>query len=321
MSIGFTTMNGEFSMMFPQAGYWRRMRSYLAETYPVPLRLVLAALLYLGVSAILGEVHGVGSPHSLFGTATGIASFFAVGLMLRLMDKLKDRDIDRAFFRDRPMASGRVLESDIRFSVIAVMVFLLGANLWANSAFWPMLALVGYAMLMYRHFFIRPVLERSPILTLAMHQPLLLLLLSYAVALFAVEHGLTFGMLNWSAVTLVVAMVWSMFLAEEVARKIRAPEEETTSITYSRIWSPRGAVLVAAGFHTIALGLAIYFYRALSLSSAFLLILLTAYGLVCWGYLRFLLKPAPERSNLRPFAEAFLFLVLLAIGVEFSLIA
>jgi hypothetical protein len=307
--------------VLPPPGYGRRMNVYLAEMYPVPSRLLLALLLYVGLGGLLREVHGVFASRSLFPTLVGISSFFAIGLAVRLMDELKDRALDRALFPDRPLPSGRVLESDITFSLAAVIVVYLAANFWIGTAIWMALAVLGYALLMYGHFFMRRILDKSPGLTLATHQPLFPLLLLYAVALVSAEHGWTVRTLDWSAIILVVFMYWAMFFAVEIARKIRAPEEETAYVTYSKIWGPRAAVLVAAGAQTVSLGIGLHFHYALSLSPAFPSILLAAYAIVWWGYLRFLRNPAPATSKLKPYAEAYLFIVLIAQAVEHGVLA
>jgi len=300
----------------PPPGYWGRMTVYLAEMYPVPSRLLLALLLYVSLAGLLREVHGVFTSHSLLPTLIGTWSFFAVGLAVRLMDELKDRVLDRHLFPDRPLPSGRVLESDITLSLAAVIVLYLAANFWMGTAIWMALAVLGYALLMYRHFFMRRILDKSPALTLATHQPLFPLLLFYAVALVAVEHGWSVRTLDWSAIILAVFMYWAMFFAVEIARKIRAPGEETPYLTYSKMWGPRAAVLVAAGAQTVSLGIGLHFHYALSLSPAFPGILLAAYVIVWWGYLRFLGNPAPATSKLKPYAEAYLLLVLLAQALE-----
>ena len=104
-------------------------------------------------------------------------------------DELKDKDIDRAMFRDRPLPSGRVRESDIIISLTAAIALYLVANLWAGSAFWVALFVLGYALLMFCHFFMPGVLRDSLLLTLATHNPLFPILVLYGFSMFATQNG------------------------------------------------------------------------------------------------------------------------------------
>ena len=93
----------------------------------------MGALVVLAVAAFARAAHhvhsSVWSPYLLL----GVWSYFAVPLMLRLMDELKDADIDRELFPDRPLPSGRVLESDIKRSLAAVAAALILAGLETAS--------------------------------------------------------------------------------------------------------------------------------------------------------------------------------------------
>jgi 4-hydroxybenzoate polyprenyltransferase len=286
-------------------GYLGRMRIYFAEMYPVPQRLIFAAIFYTSFVAFLLSIHNIEATLRTPYTLTGIWSIFAFMLILRLMDELKDREIDRQLFSERPVPSGRVLERDVVSSLIAVIVLFLLANLWTGRALWMALIVLGYTLLMFRYFFIPGILRKYLLLNLVTHNPVIAILLGYVVVLFSVEHGMALSRIDGSRTTLLIVTYWSVLFAWEISRKIRAPEEENAYVTYSQILSPAGAVAVALGAQTLAFAIGIYLYRVLALSWLFPAILVVGYARTVMAYVRFLRMPNPVTSNLKPYAEQY----------------
>jgi 4-hydroxybenzoate polyprenyltransferase len=293
------------------------MKVYLAEMYPLPRFLGYWALLYLAFTILLARIHGVLAHLFSWSSTTAITTLFLFGLILRLMDELKDRDIDRELFSDRPLPSGRVLESDIKISLGAVMVIFFLVNAWMSKPLLMALLLLGYSLLMFLFFFIPAILRRNLLLTLATHNPVVALTLLYLVVVFAAAHGLPLAAIHWPQTLLLIIMFWSMLFAWEVSRKIRAPEEETAYVTYSRILGRPGAVLLAAGPQTASFVIGLYFYRSLALSPVFLALLVMGYGRTIWAHLRFLLYPSPVTSKLKPYAEQYTLTVALAVVLDY----
>lgn len=298
--------------LMPPPGYATRMRRYLAEMYPLHLRLPAAALLVLGFDAMLRRIHAVAggwlTPHVLL----GIWTIFMMYLVLRLMDELKDREVDLRLFRDRPLPSGRVLEADIAFSLALAVLLAIVPNLWTPGARVFLLVVLGWALLMFRWFFVPDIMRPNLLLTLATHNPIIPLLLLYLVFLFAAEHRLHPARLLWGECALLVAMFWGMSLAWEIARKIRAPEEENEYVTYSRLLGRHGAVAVAAGAQTVTLAIGLWLWGALQLPWAYGSLLLGGWIAAMAGHARFVLKPSAVTSKLRPFAETYLLCVMAA---------
>jgi len=288
-----------------------RMNIYLAEMYPVPVRVISSVLLYISFTAFLGSVHGVEVAVISPFTVVGSWSLFALMLILRLMDELKDKEIDRELFSDRPLPSGRVSESDIGFSLVVMIGLLLGVNVWVGKAFWAAVFLVAYSSLMFRYFFVPEILRENLLLNLATHNPIIPITFLYVLILFCVEHDLTINDVKWLNTLLLMGMYWAVFLAWEIARKIRCREEENEYVTYSRILGLVGATLATAGTQTIGLAIGVYFYWSLSLSHLFLGTLLAGYALTLSGHLRFLLNPTPVTSKLRPFAEGYILTIVI----------
>lgn len=286
-------------------GYLGRMRIYFAEMYPIPQRLIFAAVFHASFASFLTSIHGIEATLFTVYTLTGIWSIFAFMLILRLMDELKDREIDRELFSERPFPSGRVHEKDIVVSLIAVIGLFVLANLWTGRALWMALIVLAYALLMFRYFFIPRILRKHLLLNLLTHNPVTALLLGYVVVLFGVEHGLAWNRMDGSRTALLIVMYWSVLFAWEIARKIRAPEEENAYVTYSRILKPAGAVALAWGSQTLAFAIGITLWRVLALSWLFPAVLAIGYGRTALAYVRFLRTPLPATSRLKPYAEQY----------------
>ncbi|MBI4418366.1 MAG: UbiA family prenyltransferase [Ignavibacteriales bacterium] len=299
-----------------EPGFVRRMRIYLAEMFPLPIRFASSLLMYGSFAAILRRMQGWPDATVSFHTLAGILSVFLVLLMLRLMDELKDKVVDYRLFRDRPLPSGKVLERDIRLSLWLVTGLFLMLNMAIGRAFWMAVIVILYAYLMFKFFFVPQLLKRNLLLTLATHNPIIPLLLLFLVALLADENKRGLSDLHWLPILLLIAQYWSMSFAWEIARKIRAAEEENEYVTYSRIFGRWGAVGTAAAAQTIALGLGLSFCVSLSLSVFYVLILCAGYVIVAAAYVRFLVSPNSRTSKLRPFAEMFLLSAMAAGFVE-----
>jgi 4-hydroxybenzoate polyprenyltransferase len=292
--------------------YAGRMRGYLAEMFPLTGHIVFAVLVASGIAGFTRTVQGV--PVALnTGVVIGVAwNVFAMLLILRLMDELKDRDIDRRLFPERPLPSGRVRESDIRFTLGTMMVLYLVANVRSQLTLVSSVIVLGYALLMFKRFFIVERLERSLPLTLATHTPIVPLIWLQGFAAAAGSWGIALSDLRWEPIGLYVAMLWLCVLGWEISRKIRAAEEENEYVTYSQILGRTGAVAVAAGLQSVAVLIcaALNFRFALGMPY---LVLVGAGAAACgWAYVRFLLRPNSRTSKLKPFATGFLFAILLA---------
>jgi 4-hydroxybenzoate polyprenyltransferase len=294
------------------------MRDYLREMFPLPGHLALALLAAAGIAGFVRTVQGDGRlvPAAVASPAWNI---IATLLILRLMDELKDRDLDRRLFPGRPLPSGRVRDSDIRGSLAAAIVLYLGANAYSLPVFLSAALVMGYAGLMFRRFFAPALLERSLPITLATHTPVVPLLLLQAYIATADRLGVPLSDLRWTAILTAVAMVWFSILGWEFARKIRAPEEETAYVTYSRILGPAGAVAAAATVQGLAVLLGVHLTARLGLPAFYPATLGAGWLLCAAAYARFLLRPDRTTSRLKPYAAAFVFAVLLAQLCAFGL--
>lgn len=295
----------------PRQGYFKRMRIYLKERFPIPVRFASSILLYVSFISFLGMIHGI--KLSIFSSYTlvGTWSLFSIMFILRLMDELMDKEIDKELFPNRAFPSGKVLESDIRFSLAVIIILYLCANVIFIQALWIALIVLGFSLLMARYFFI-PRMRRRILLNLATHILVIPMIFFYFLILFSVEHNLKLKNLDWPFTFLIIGMYWAMFFAWEINRKTRSKEEENAYVTYSQVLGPLGAVFVSAGAQTISLSIGLFFFWALSFPGIFLLILFAGYAVAIWGHGRFISNPNPMTSKLKPFAELFILSVVSA---------
>ncbi len=296
----------------------RRMGAYFAEMFPLPKHLAVAALIYGSVSSFARVIHDAPSTMPSWHAVVGVWSYFAITLILRLMDELKDEDIDAALFPDRTLSSGRVYKSDIQLSLSVVIAVYLAVNLTAGAAFWVGLAILGYAFLMFRWFFARELLQGNLLITLATHNPIVPMIILYGFVLFASEHSIALETLRWELIVPFAVMLWSPFLAWELARKIRPEEEEDAYETYSKIFGRPGAVLAVVIVQGVGLAAVVWLWRSLSLSAAYLAIPVAGSAVFLFAGVRFVLWPAPRTAKLRPFAEVFIVCMLATQILEFG---
>ena len=297
--------------MMPRPGYLGRLWTYLDEMYPLAQRVPGAALLAIAVALMFGRIHGLGGG---LGPATALAAWnaFLFMLILRLMDELKDKEVDQALFRDRPLPSGRVEEADIVFTLWIAIGLFLAPNLTAVPLAIAAVLLLGWALLMFRWFFIRRIMRPNLPLTLVTHNPVVPLMLLNLVVVAAHGGHVPLSRVRWGPTALFVAMVWASSFAWEIARKIRSAGEENAYVTYSRLLGRRGAVTLAAGAQTASLMIGFWLWRAIGLHAVFAALLGLAWVVAIALHARFLLTLGPAASNLRRTAEGYALTVLLA---------
>jgi len=301
-------------------GYLARMRAYLSEMFPLPRHLLGALLSYLAVATFARAVHAVDLPLVGWSGIVGLWSYFAITLVLRLMDELKDADIDAELFPHRPLPSGRVQHSDVERTLVGVAVLYLAANLWSVPTALAAGATLAYAWLMHRRFFAPERLRRSLPLTLATHNPIVPLILAYGLALFVAESGMVPGELLWALALPYIVLLWSPFLGWELSRKIRASADEDAYVTYSQLLGRSGAVATMLSVQGLGLLLVFGFWWRLELAWWYPLLPVAGYTAMAVAGMRFLLRPSGASARLKPYAEAYIVALLaaqvLAFGVQ-----
>jgi len=301
-------------------GFINRIGIYLKEMYPIPQRLIYSTLMYLSFAILASKIQSVtlnlSSPIHLI----GIINVFTILLILRLMDELKDKDLDAALFSERPLPSGRVRESDISFSLIALIVLFITINVFSWATLLAALMVLCYTLLMFRYFFIPKILRKYLLLNLATHNPIIPIIIIFLWIMFGAQNDLPLSSLLNQYGILLVVWFWSLLFSWEITRKIKSPEEENEYVTYSQIFGYIGAVIIAAVVQTLTFIISIYFFLIFNLSWFYLLTVTFAYIIVISGHVRFIHIPNTSTSKLKYFTEAYILTLFLAVIIDYVFI-
>jgi 4-hydroxybenzoate polyprenyltransferase len=159
-------------------------------------------------------------------------------MSLRIADEFKDYETDLKLFPERPYPSGRVRKTDLIVLLVFVSAVAAALNVlfMNNPVFFAIL--VGYAVLMSVWFFSRHRIQKSLLLALVTHNPVQLVLNLYIISFACIKYGLpifTFDNVVIAFTLYFPGLIW------EVSRKIRAPEDETEYVTYSKIFGYKKA--------------------------------------------------------------------------------
>jgi hypothetical protein len=287
-----------------------RIGVYLAGAFP-PVPMTIAIYLTIAGEYFAFEASGRGGRlvytwRSIAAGAFGVCML----LLLRIYDELKDVEVDRRLaaagdpkYLARPLVRGLVDVEDLnalRWGLTAVAVAL-NAPLGAQ-VFGAFVVTFAIAWASSRWFFWPKMRERL-LLAFATHNPLTALLHAYVVVVFAADFG--WGALAPGVVVATIAGHQAMAAAWEVARKVRAPADETAYVTYSRVLGFRAAAVVTAGLVLGAAGCWVYVARRGQVSEAYVAALGVAAVVVIFACGRFAGSPTRESANLRPYVEGF----------------
>lgn len=264
----------------------RRLGIYLKEMYPIPSRLLVAGLIFFEIYFILLLNERV--TNFSLGPAEAVATFtiFAFLLFLRIADDFKDYETDQRLFPDRPLPSGRVKKQDL-WCLLSLVLLLAGlGNLiyMNNLAFF--LLLFGYGFLMSFWFFARHKIQNNLLLAVVSHNPVMMILNWYIISFTAFKYHLPLV----SRTTILLAFtLYFPSLIWEVSRKIRAPEDETDYVTYSKLFGHVRATRFVwiLTLLDILTNLALVF----PLNRPMAVLLLLNVAVLSWRFNRFIKKP------------------------------
>ncbi len=259
---------------------------YLSEMYPVPSRLLVAAILWFEIYFVLLLNYGVTQFRIGLPEAVGTWTVFAFLLVLRIADDVKDYDTDQRLFPHRALPSGRVDRRDLAvlLTVVVVVTTLLNVAFMNNLVFFAFLFVYGTGMSLW--FFAKSKIQPNLFLALVTHNPVLMVLNVYVISYGVIAYGLAPFTLT------TVLLAWTMYfpgLIWEVARKIRAPQEETEYVTYSKLWGYRKAALFVLGlvWVDVLTNLSLVY----AVSRVAMVPLLLNVGWVTWTILRWVRRP------------------------------
>lgn len=217
---------------------FKRLLVYLSEMFPIT-SFVGTLLTAFSFQLIFLKISGydIVLSKQMFFSAFVIT---AVTLLIRVMDEFKDYEDDKVNFPNRPLPSQKVYPFDLKLLGWFCVALVLLLSLTSYSIFVFSLLTLGYTFLMLKWFFIEKRMRKSLPLALVSHHPIVLFNVAYLMLGMVETHsGLTW---SYSCYIFPLALIFTNW---EISRKIRAPQDETTYTTYSKIWGPRRAALLA----------------------------------------------------------------------------
>ncbi|MBQ6523907.1 MAG: hypothetical protein IJI12_04520 [Atopobiaceae bacterium] len=223
-------------------GWAKRVWRYLSVMYPVGERILVAVLLFFEIYFISLLNHGVRQFSVGVQELVGAFTVFSFLMWLRVADDFKDYELDCRLFADRPLPAGEVSKRDLIILMLIMIPGTLLLNLLLMPNFWFCLFLYTYGSLMAVWFFQKHRIQPSLPLALFTHNPVQIILNIYVLSFTIIKYHLpAFDWMNFLAVFTLYfpALIW------EVTRKIRAPQDETSYTTYSKLFGYKKATTFA----------------------------------------------------------------------------
>jgi 4-hydroxybenzoate polyprenyltransferase len=285
----------------------KRIGIYLNEMFPVSafvgsiLTAVAIQLIYLR----LFEVR----PTTLWPLIVPGLVLTGVSLLIRIMDEFKDYQDDFTNFPNRPLPSGRVTKKDLKcLAFICVMSILFFSMTSMTLVAWAIITL-GFTFLMLKWFFVESVMRKSLPLAFISHHPIVIFNFVYLIlACIQMNDKVSFEKAYYILPLCLIFTNW------EIVRKIRAPEQETTYTTYSKIWGPRTAILLALVIQLIFTETVFIIFDHLATKMLLQITFGVLQLILIWPSFNFLMT-LKLRRPLKPFAEAQILVVVISLLV------
>jgi 4-hydroxybenzoate polyprenyltransferase len=225
----------------------RRWLTYVRERSPLQVLFPVALAQSLSASALVtGDFRAAGIAVSTVGVV-------ALMVLMRLMDESKDAERDRIAHPGRPVPRGLLSEGEVRRAITVVGGALTALAAVVGLAVAPVAgaiygAVVGFAFLMHRDFFIGRLAEGNAFTYAIAHQVIVIPIAIFSVS--CVAPGEAFGeRALWFALTALGAS-----FVIEVSRKLD-PDAHPVLRTYLREYGPGAAAAgIAAGLVVVAIG-------------------------------------------------------------------
>lgn len=301
-----------------------RLAEYIGEMFPVavhvPFGFATFFATYFSLQALAGEPTLAVSVRAIVG-ATTIVLFM---LLLRVYDELKDVESDTRLgragdprYKDRAIVTGRVRVEDIEFLrwAVTVVLFALNVALFTWVTFGAFLFAFFFTWLSFKWYFY-PAISKNLLLAFATHSPLTLVLLTYVVALFAVDATM---LPPAEDVVLLVIATWFPIAGWETSRKLRAPEDETDYQTYSKMLGVRRAAALPVFFVGSSAFALIRVALSMGVSPLFACLVLAVALVVVGACVRFARAPSARTAKVQPFTEAYSLVTTLGLVVALVL--
>lgn len=285
----------------------KRIGIYLNEMFPLSA-FVGSLLTAVAVQLTYLRLYGL-KPQSIFQLMVPAVVLTAVSLLIRIMDEFKDYQDDLTNFPNRPLPSGRVLKKDLlALGYFCVMLILFLSMTSIQLLIWGLVTLL-FTGLMLKWFFIEDQMRKSLPLAFISHHPIVLFNFIYLL-IACMQMNPAVGWIN----AVYILPICLIFTNWEIVRKIRAPEQETSYTTYSKIFGPRPAIVIALILQLIFSITVYQIFNRLGTPVIFRSLFLIVQAVLISPSLTFLSTLKLPRP-LKPFAEAQILVVVISLLV------
>lgn len=227
----------------------KRLSIYFKEMFPFVERLLLAFIFFLEIYFMIFlnmvESDKTFKPFKLSNLGieeiVGGFTIFCFMMFLRIADDFKDYELDCRLFAHRPLPSGRVTKKDLKIC----LAFFISIALILNIVFMHdynllfFFVLYGYGFLMSKWFFAKAKIQPSLPLALVTHNPVQIFVNLYIISYTLARYDINFlkvGLGMQIKIVFALLTLYFPILIWEIARKIRAPKDETEYTTYSKLF-------------------------------------------------------------------------------------
>lgn len=219
----------------------KRLHCYFSVMFPILPRLFLGLIVFNEIYFLVLLNYGITSFHIGLQELIGAYTIFAFYMWLRIADDFKDYELDKRLFKERPLPSGKVKKSDLIFvcSIVLLVSVILNAMYMNNFIFFVVLHIYGY--LMSKWFFKKNKIQSSLPLALITHNPVQIFVNIYVISFTCIKYQLHPFSLT---ICLVAFTLYFPSLIWELSRKIRAPQEETEYVTYSKLFGYKKMIIL-----------------------------------------------------------------------------
>ncbi|MBQ7580469.1 MAG: UbiA family prenyltransferase [Clostridia bacterium] len=270
----------------------KRLNIYFKEMYPLIPRLLLGGIVFFEIYFFVIFNQGVTIQRVgeiiNYQEAIGAFTIFAFLMWLRMADDIKDYELDKRLFKERPLPSGRVTHKDLMIccTIVQSIALILNMAFMNNAARIAFVVLYVYGYLMSKWFFQRSKIQPNLPLALVTHNPVQMFINMYIISFTCYKYALSpFRLTTIMALFTLYfpALIW------EISRKIRAPKDENEYVTYSKLFGYKKAtrfVLILTIADIITNFILVYNLNKISLAVLFALV-----SWMTWQFVRFMKDP------------------------------
>lgn len=215
-----------------------RITIYLKEMFPLTA-IIGSIVTAIAVQLAYLKLYGL-KPDNYFVLIIPGIVLTAISLLIRIMDEFKDYKDDLTNFPERPLPSGRVKKSDlVSLGIFCVLLVIFLSLTSLKLLIWALVTL-SFTFLMLKWFFIESIMRKSLPLAFITHHPIVLFNFTYLM-IACTQYDSSVDLQK----ALYILPICLIFTNWEIVRKIRQPQDETGYTTYSKIWGPRPAIVIA----------------------------------------------------------------------------